>query len=128
MMLGAADGMLDLVERCSAQEMWVGEVIEWPHDRHCRHTSFLEVNGGGVLVAITGPDGEAFIDLINPCQACLGGGQARVGLPTTGGLKSLPRVIIRDGDRNPCVVAIGRVHAMGRLVCVSIPEIDRIDA
>ena len=39
-----------------------------------------------------------------------------------------PRVVIGDGDRNPCVVTIGRVDAMGRLARVSIPEIDRIDA
>ena len=108
--------------------MRVGEVVERPHDRHCRDAGLLEVGSGGVLVAIAGPGGEAFVDLVDPRQACLGGGQARVGLPTTGGLQPPPRVVIGDGDRNPCVVTIGRVDAMGGLVRVSIPEIDRIDA
>ena len=57
----------------------------------------VEIGGGGVLVAIAGPSGEAFVDLIDSRQACLGSGQFRVGLPTAGGLEPPPP--LRTGVR-----------------------------
>ena len=50
---------------------------------------------------------------------------ARLGSVSQPQAASSRRVVIGDGDRNPCVVTIGRVDAMGLGVD---SEIDRIDA
>ena len=92
--------------------MRIGEVVEWPHDRHCRDAGLLEVGGGGVLVAIAGPGGEAFVDLVDLARRA--SVVARLGSVSQPQAASVAATrVIGDGDRNPCVVTIGRVDAMG---------------